>query len=112
MVLDRQHLGQRSAATSGGSLTPRTDPRSASDYVDRQHHAELRERPGERAPSRRSTRTTGPVAALGMRADQVFRRCLADFDLMADAYEMLAADYDWLFGDDVVADGGAIGCWI
>jgi SAM-dependent methyltransferase len=43
-----------------------------------------------------------------MRADQVFRRCLADFDLMADAYGALAADYDWLFGDAVLADGGAI----
>jgi glycine/sarcosine N-methyltransferase len=43
-----------------------------------------------------------------MRADEVFRRCLADFDFMADAYEMLAADYDWLFDDDAVADGGAI----
>ena len=43
-----------------------------------------------------------------MRADQVFRRCLANFDLMADAYETLAADYDWLFDDDVLADGGAI----
>ncbi len=28
---------------------------------------------------------------------------------MADAYATLAADYDWLFGDDVLADGGAIG---
>ena len=27
---------------------------------------------------------------------------------MADAYGTLAADYDWLFGDDVLADGGAI----
>jgi len=27
---------------------------------------------------------------------------------MADAYQTLAADYDWLFGDDVLADGGAI----
>jgi protein-L-isoaspartate O-methyltransferase len=26
---------------------------------------------------------------------------------MAGAYEMLAADYDWLFGDEL-ADGGAI----
>src|SRR6266487_3543869 len=51
---------------------------------------------------------TGLAAALVMRADQVFRCCLADFDLMADAYETLAADYDWLFGDDVLADGGAI----
>src|SRR6266704_3683356 len=38
----------------------------------------------------------------------VFRRCLADYDLMADAYEMLAADYDWLFDDDALADGGAV----
>jgi len=29
-----------------------------------------------------------------MRTDQVFRRCLADCDLMAGVYEMLAADYD------------------
>ena len=43
-----------------------------------------------------------------MRKGQVFGRCLADCDLMADAYEMLAADYDWLFGDDAVAGGGAI----
>ena len=43
-----------------------------------------------------------------MRTDQVFRRRLADFDLMADAYETLAADYDWLFNDDALADGGAI----
>ncbi len=27
---------------------------------------------------------------------------------MADDYEMLAADYDWLFGDDELADGGTI----
>jgi SAM-dependent methyltransferase len=27
---------------------------------------------------------------------------------MADAYGTLAADYDWLFDDDVLADGGAI----
>jgi SAM-dependent methyltransferase len=27
---------------------------------------------------------------------------------MADAYETLAADYDWLFDDDVLADGSAI----
>src|SRR6266704_1467919 len=38
----------------------------------------------------------------------VFRRCMADFDFMADAYEMLAADYDWLFDGDALADGGAI----
>jgi hypothetical protein len=33
---------------------------------------------------------------------------LADFELMADAGEALAADYDWLFDEDVLADGGAI----
>jgi len=43
-----------------------------------------------------------------MRTDQAFRRCLADSDLMADAYETLAADYDWLFDDDALANGGAI----
>ena len=43
-----------------------------------------------------------------MRADRVLRRCLADFDLTADADQTLAADYDWLFDDDVLADGGAI----
>jgi 2-polyprenyl-3-methyl-5-hydroxy-6-metoxy-1,4-benzoquinol methylase len=43
-----------------------------------------------------------------MRADQVFRRCLADYGLMADAYEALAADYDWLFDDDALTNGGAI----
>ena len=46
--------------------------------------------------------------ALVMRTDQVFRWRLADYDLMADAYEMLAADYDWLFDDDALADGGAV----
>ena len=61
-----------------------------------------------RASTRRSARTTGPAAALVMRTDQVFRRCLADSDLMADAYETLAADYDWLFDDDALSNGGAI----
>ena len=27
---------------------------------------------------------------------------------MADSYETFAADYDWLFDDDVLTDGGAI----
>jgi len=27
---------------------------------------------------------------------------------MADAYEMLAADYDWMFDDDEIANGRAI----
>jgi len=35
-------------------------------------------------------------------------RCLANYDLVAGTYETLAADYDWLFGDDVLANGGAI----
>ena len=34
--------------------------------------------------------------------------CLADYDLVAGAYEMLAADYDWMFGDDELANGRAI----
>jgi SAM-dependent methyltransferase len=33
---------------------------------------------------------------------------LADYGLMAGAYEMLAADYDWMFGDDALANGRAI----
>ena len=41
-----------------------------------------------------------------MRTDQVFQRCLADCDLMAGVYEMLAADYDWMF-DDEPANGRA-----
>jgi hypothetical protein len=40
-----------------------------------------------------------------MRTDQVFRRCLADCDLMAGACQMLAADYDWMFDDDELANG-------
>src|SRR2546430_14536136 len=36
------------------------------------------------------------------------RWCLADCGLMAGAYEMLAADYDWMFDDDAVANGRAI----
>ena len=36
------------------------------------------------------------------------RRCLADFDLMTGAYTALAADYDWLFGEEVFTSGGAI----
>jgi SAM-dependent methyltransferase len=33
---------------------------------------------------------------------------VADYDLMAGAYEMLAADYDWMFDDDELANGRAI----
>jgi SAM-dependent methyltransferase len=43
-----------------------------------------------------------------MRADLEFRRCLADCDLMAGSYEALAADYDWMFDGDALANGVAI----
>ena len=43
-----------------------------------------------------------------MRTDQKFRRCLAGYDLAAGAYESLAADYGWMFDDDVLANGRAI----
>jgi SAM-dependent methyltransferase len=43
-----------------------------------------------------------------MRADLDFWRCLADCDLMAGSYEALAADYDWMFDDDALANGVAI----
>jgi len=33
---------------------------------------------------------------------------LADYGLVAGAYEMLAADYDWMFDDDELANGRAI----
>src|SRR5256885_7289910 len=60
-----------------------------------------------------------PALALGMRRVMTdlggpttsasgFRRCLADYDLMAGAYEILAADYDWMFDDDELANGRAI----
>jgi SAM-dependent methyltransferase len=35
-------------------------------------------------------------------------RSLANYDLVAGAYETLAADYDWMFGDDALANGRAI----
>jgi hypothetical protein len=38
-----------------------------------------------------------PVLQVGAwRSGQAFRRCLADYDLVAGAYEKLAADYDWM----------------
>ena len=49
-----------------------------------------------------------PWAALAMRADQEFRPCLADYDVMAGPYEALAGDYDWMFDGDELADGRAI----
>src|ERR1700684_2569198 len=33
---------------------------------------------------------------------------LADYDLVARAYEMLAADYDWMFDDDALVNGRGI----
>ena len=55
------------------------------------------------APGSRRSGVGGRPAgvALAVGAGQVFRRCLADFDLVAGAYEMLAADY-------ALADGGAV----
>jgi hypothetical protein len=42
-----------------------------------------------------------------MRTDQVFRQCAgSDCDLVAGAYEMLAADYDWMFDDGKLATDG------
>src|SRR5215831_2731935 len=38
----------------------------------------------------------------------MFRRRLADCDPMAGAYETLAADYDWMYDDDALANGRAI----
>jgi SAM-dependent methyltransferase len=37
-----------------------------------------------------------------------FRPCLADYDVMADPYEAVAGDYDWMFDGDELADGRAI----
>ena len=34
--------------------------------------------------------------------------CLADYGLVAGAYEELAADYDWMVGDDALSNGRAI----
>jgi hypothetical protein len=39
-----------------------------------------------------------------MRADWGFRRCLADYGLVAGAYERLAAGYDSMFDDDALAN--------
>jgi glycine/sarcosine N-methyltransferase len=43
-----------------------------------------------------------------MACHRVLRRFLADYGLVAGAYEMLAADYDWMFDDDALANGRAI----
>jgi SAM-dependent methyltransferase len=51
---------------------------------------------------------TAVTAAGSMACHQVFRQFLADYGLMAGAYEMLAADYDWMFDDDALANGRAI----
>jgi len=49
-----------------------------------------------------------PHIAAHSEPEQVFRRWLADYGLMADADEALAADYDGLFYDDALTNGGAI----
>jgi SAM-dependent methyltransferase len=49
-------------------------------------------------------RATAPRA----RCRSGFRRGLADCHLMAGAYETLAADYDWMYDDDALANGRAI----
>jgi SAM-dependent methyltransferase len=51
---------------------------------------------------------TGPAGGAGAGYRSGFRRCLADYDLMAGAYEILAADYDWMYDDDALANGRAI----
>ena len=51
---------------------------------------------------------TGPAGGARARYRSGFRRCLADYGLMAGAYEILAADYDWMFDDDALANGRAI----
>jgi SAM-dependent methyltransferase len=57
----------------------------------------------------RLRRTLGCAPAERIGADKgLFRRCLADYGLVAGSYEMLAADYDWLFDDDGLANGRAI----
>jgi SAM-dependent methyltransferase len=43
-----------------------------------------------------------------MACHRVLRRSLADYGLVAGAYEMLAADYDWMFDDDALANGRAV----
>ena len=53
-----------------------------------------------------TTEATGqsPIFAQGL----LVQWYLADCDLMAGAYEMLAADYDWMFDDDELTHGRAI----
>lgn len=53
-------------------------------------------------------RTRSTRSATSPEPEQVFGRYLADCDLMTGAYETLAADYDWMFGDDALANGRAI----
>lgn len=42
------------------------------------------------------------------RAGTAVPASLADYDLVTGAYDKLAADYDWMFGDDALANGRAV----
>ncbi len=55
----------------------------------------------------RSARTTGLWGCARDASRSGIPGCLGDYDLMAGAYEMLAADCDWMF-DDELANGRAI----
>jgi SAM-dependent methyltransferase len=44
----------------------------------------------------------------GRRGRPELRGSLADYDLVPGAYEMLAADYDWMFDDEALTHGRAI----
>jgi SAM-dependent methyltransferase len=80
-------------------------PRVTAERTNASHWC--RSAPGAQASAvRRGRQARGVV--LVMCTNQVFRWYLADCDLMAGAYEMLAADYDWMFGDDALANGRAI----
>ena len=65
-------------------------------------------RPRRLGEHRRSDGRQGRPAGRRPTTEQKFRRCLADYDLVAGAYETLAAGYDWMFDDDALANGRAI----
>src|SRR2546429_3485796 len=55
-----------------------------------------------------SSSTASPRSSRTSAQRRAKRRGLTSCDFMADSYLNFAADYDWLFDDDVLADGGAI----
>jgi hypothetical protein len=65
-------------------------------------------RPRRLGEHRRSDGRQGRPAGRRATAEQKFRRCLPDYDLMAGAYETLAAGDDWMFDDDAFANERAI----